>query len=159
MLGTALNSHPALTCGGEIFGLKRELYNEGEDYNIEIVHVAFCVPNAKKYIVLVRSPKDRDLSWQKTTSKHFTEPLLLEKELIANPNRKLIHASENQKILENFIKNNDCLVLYYNDLTNNKDIREIPEKYGRKICEYLGVDYHTLKPITYKPSMYDGMNK
>lgn len=150
MLGTALHSHPELSCKGEISGNVYDHY--AEDGNVEIVHVIGHKPDAEKYIVLVRSYIDRDLSWQRTTSHHFTEQIELPKGC-ENPNRKLVNAEENQQLLYDFINNNDCLVLNYEELTANEDMREIPETYGRQICKYLGVVYQPLTPITYKPNV------
>ena len=147
MLATAINSHPDLSCYGELHGHNGELYQRNGDGGI--AHVMGTVPEADKYIALVRDAADRELSWMRTTSSHFFAPLTIDHE-ISNKNRTLPNAQKNQKLLAEFIENNECLVLHYNDITGNTDIREIPEKYGQQICKYLGVEYQPLVPVTYK---------
>jgi hypothetical protein len=151
MLATALDSHPKLFSKGESTGYTNDMYPNAKDGNVEILQLIGNTPKADRYITLVRHPDDRDHSWQKTTSHHFLAPFITKKELVVNPNRKLKNAHKNQKFLEKFIAENECLVLHYDELTQGDDIREIPEVYGRQICEYLGVEYQPLTPLTYKP--------
>jgi hypothetical protein len=47
------------------------------------------------------------------------------------------------------------LVLVYEELTDNKETHEIPEKYGRQICELLGIEYKKLTTPLVKKSPTD----
>lgn len=149
MLGSAIGCHTELHFAGEPFD---PIENERGLPEVQVLHYLNTVPKADKYIVLIRDPSDRDLSWQRTTSNHFDRPTELSSNC-ENPDRNLPDAFVNQEKLESFAESNDCLILHYDDITGNTDTRVLPEKITQKICSYLGLAYRELCPDTYKPTV------
>ena len=148
MLGSALSSHPELVCIGEY--ASDDFPEWANDGNCQIVQLYNITPNAEKYIVLVRSLEDRKRSWRKDGPTHYYEPINVSD--IEPIGVDFIIGQDMQQKLQDFIGSNKCLILHYEELTGNADIRQIPDKYGRMICEYLEVEYQPLVPATYKPT-------
>ena len=140
MLSSAMGSHPDISSIG--IGL------EDDVGNCQIVHLPFNSPHASKYIVLRRGLDARLRSMGNTGFKHFTD---VENYTLQSATIK--DSSIHQELLDHFISDNECLILEYDELTDGKDCRMLPELYGRQICQYLGVNYQPLIPTTFKPMM------
>lgn len=121
MLVSALNSHPEISC-------------EHRDEDVEIsegkikgraMKFLQANQNKKKVIYLTRNKADRLKSLKKMgLSESSTEKM----------------QETQRKSLRDYIE------ISYEEITGNKNITEIPDKFSHAICEYLGVEKRILKP-------------
>ena len=153
MLVSALNSHPQIDCSHSDQGHSGDGDVKG--------HAQCCVTgDIKKAIVLTRNSKDRmdsfftDLA-EKTGDNHVYKPGVKTQRKYAEKceNRYLSQKKKGEYFLTLAEKIPDILVLKYEDLTKDKDIREIPEKYARQICDFLDVSQLPLTTKLYKPEV------
>lgn len=152
MLASALDSHPDIQCKGEV-GMEKypELMGAHEArvqgcivQNFQLKQVD--VRAFDKIIVLLRDTSVRT----EYRGVHFLEPTTV--------NRSIRDASMEKPVVDHYpilaaamLREN--LILSYEKITGNCDIREIPDPFMRQICSFLGVDPHPLRPIFYKPAI------
>ena len=60
---------------------------------------------------------------------------------------------KNKHFFEKASKIDNTLHIRYEDITDNNDIREIPEKYSNQICDFLGVERRILITELHKPKV------
>lgn len=123
MLVSALNSHPEINCDH----LDRDIeISEGQVKGDTVKYLPRH--NLRKVIYLRRNHEDRIKSLKK---------LGIE--------RTLDHEKRQEQRHINSLKNVYHLTLNYEDLTQNENIKEIPEKYSNLICDFLNVERMILK--------------
>jgi len=155
MLASALDSHPDIQCRGE----KGQRHDYQDWLGTKPGEVSGCITHFNAYKFTRENTKItdvdkvivllRDISKRKgyKGKSHYCEPAT------AQHVKGVRYDYVSPLPLLNLSRHSDRLVLHYELLTNNEDMREIPEKFAREICEFLGVDYHPLKPAFYKPSL------
>ena len=151
MLVDALNSHPDIDCTHSDQGHHGKGHLKGH---------AQCVVEGNKAIVLTRNHVDRMLSFQTTLAEqikdnHIKQPIKVKRTRL----EKAENRYKNQKIKGELFKERakklpNTLFIPYEELTQNKDIREIPHDWALKICNFLEIPYHPLKTRFYKPEVW-----
>lgn len=152
MLVDALNSHPDLDVSHS---------DQGHGGQGHIKGHAQCVvdPKIKKAIILTRNSVDRMNSFftniaEVAGSNHTKKPIEIERKTPEKAeNRYKNQQIKGEVFAEKAGKIEKILFLSYEELTGDQDIRQIPEEYGRKICEFLGVPYLPLTTQFHKPKV------
>lgn len=122
MLVSALNSHPNISCQHQDNDVKVS------DGKVKGNAVKFLVKNEPgKIIYLKRNINDRVKSLEKMGRPSFTS--------------KQYRHMQRHTI---FLKGRKHIELSYEELTGNRNISQIPEKYANQICDYLEVKRHPL---------------
>jgi hypothetical protein len=151
MLMSALNSHPDINCLDET-GPRNlpEKPDDGRKHGAIIHGIAIIeVP----LLVLVRDPvaiARRFTNLNKTGKHFFYEPgveINYTEAEVPYAEQRYKHILEMQR--EVMSHPAPKLVMQYEDLTQDKDTRVLPN--SREICEFLGVEVRDLVPETYKP--------
>jgi len=174
LLGSCLDSHPDVSYVDEIFLHKRfqDLSSVLRFVSKFDGHERICV-DAKynqiskpveeflkriRVIHLVRRDIKRmyfsDLLHRFYNVRGTTEERLLLYQKIAMSRKELPEIPFNQKGFNRYLEQVENgrqkygylggLTLYYEDLTSNESITSLPEESTRKICEFLGIEYHPL---------------
>ena len=155
MLASALDSHPDIQCAAEIYapnqrypwlGIKKKKIRGTTVTPLQIARVGAV----SKAIVLTRNWRDRVKSTTMNEN-HALSPCtakILDEDLSYLEQEQL----EKDALLEQVAKRLECIRYSYEGMTENKDIRQIPENMGKEICEFLGVEYQPLIPAFYKPT-------
>ena len=151
MLVDALNGHPSIDCS------HIDLGHAGEG---ELKGHARCSVKGdeKKVILLTRNAMDRAES-------HTTDILAVLGDNHTKESGVEIHRkhpdraitrfrgmeSKGQKFFDEVIKLDNVLHLRYEDLTENKEMIEIPHKYSKLICDFLDIKQLPLTTSFRKP--------
>lgn len=160
LLATALNSHPDIACEGEqgdkvikeISGRFRGMIWMCNRYYKERK-----IPMADKYIYLIRNPENVAVSSmmngisRRTNPNHTahfhgkekTEHYILSQRQI---NKRIYHV---KCLINGFVKRLkshgiNYLTVKYEDLTKNKEVKQIEESETKRILNFLEVDYQPL---------------
>lgn len=161
MLASALNSHPDICCLGELFR-KPPLYDwlgTGNGITGGIVWPDnFNQVKTKKVIGLIRNPRDMAYSAVRKIGNdecYVDHALLPCSALSRDPGQKRIDSMlrRSQALAKLLDKLPDALILTYEMITNNMDIRIVPVEISTRICSFLGVPPYLLQPRTYKPTV------
>lgn len=153
MLVDALNSHPEIDCTHS---------DQGHHGKGNLKGHAQCVvdKNIKKAIILTRNSKDRtdsfftDIANVAGTNHVYKPGVVIHRNRPEKAqNRYKSQSIKNEDFFERAVKVEQHLVVDYYDLTENKDIREIPEKWSHAICDFLGVEKRMLTTRLHKPKV------
>src|SRR5574343_1331919 len=158
MLASALDSHPQISCEGEIWradkrypflgAVRKQVHGGILMYGVK--HYVDLL--GKKIICLLRDHDERLRSLQNTGILHFLETTVVDKK----SDMEIEHvvkeqaANRNSELLR-FATDNGALVLHYEDITEGKDVREISASIVAEICEFLGVNMAPMKTLFFKP--------
>ena len=144
MLVDALNSHPEIDCTHVDGGAGGKGGMKG--------HAQCNTTNVTKAIVLIRNGRDRALSSYTSLvpENHVYQPTTVRRTFCPEA---VIRKQEEKtrRWLQDVRKLDNRLEIHYEDLTGNRDIREIPQGYSHKICDFLGIERRILKTKLYKP--------
>ena len=172
MLATALDCHPDLHWCGEYGKNRARGFVEGKR-NFCIIHsMAYTLAVdsnelPEKIIILLRDLRGRLSSFGVKTALdkekpgylmllHYKQPHTrkLFREPIIDPSKQP-HMVDNHAVLLELIKSHqDALLLKYEELTKDTDMREIPEQYAKLINDYLCIPEGTSYiPTIYKPKL------
>lgn len=150
MLCSALNSHPEITCFHEPFMdiRKREQWSEQMDLwekPVRIGHVQFHQLHSS----MLEADIPRLLLARRDVVRSAMGALFLN---VYRPNQKFsvdpeyVMKLRDERLLHYKLMKASCeKEVFYEDLTDNKEITEIPERWGRWLCDWAGVDYHPLE--------------
>lgn len=155
MLASALDSHPQISCSGET-GLNYSWLGTAGEISGHIIrpHQTEQVPVTTKLIVLLRDPKGAMLSRAARVGRyHYLEPITISNPDVSYAESYLQHYREMDEEIKDIAQQYPHIVISYESITGNDDIREIPERQAKCICAFLGVRYQPLKPKTHKPKL------
>ena len=68
------------------------------------------------------------------------------------PDERLGYLADQRAILLNYVQDREHLAISYKSLCGGKDVRVIRSRISHYLCDFLDVTYHSLRPMTYKPS-------
>ena len=160
MLATALDSHPDIACGGEV--------NANDQIGSTFGYVLGCLVKGAmlhrlkgfkgKYIHLTRKPEDIAASiqnsWQAQGEKPDTiamKPQRIKRKREPFTEKQLQMVRERDEPINTLFAMTDCLTIDYDEMVLDRECIEIPEDVGRRLTDYLGVDYQPLRPQTRRP--------
>jgi hypothetical protein len=154
MLVNALNHHPQLN----VTHVDNHHHGKGN-----VLGHATNVPRPdgiKKAILLTRNQTDRLLSMRTSLKSngeigyHTKEPIKVHrtKQGISTKHSETQHKRD-VRLRAGAARYADVLEISYEELTGNKDIREIPREWAIKICDFLGIEYHPMPIDFYKPEV------
>ena len=151
MFLNALNSHPQVKAYGEFvfnkrFKTRKEIDKALERYvqkgyvSIFDVKYNFITPAVKKFLEQVKVIRlDRE-DVEAQYKSDVESRMLIRK--IRDPNLKLISfedwVKKGNEYVEKFYDLADFVVTY-EELTNNKNVVEVPEKIGEEVCNFIGI--------------------
>ena len=154
MLVDALNSHPELDCSHTDGGHVGKGDIKGHARTSVTRHV-------KKALVLTRNSKGRmdslctDILEQFGSNHIYSPAQIHRKHPERAQSRYEINAIRGQKFKESCGKLPETLFLSYEELTGDKEIRKIPEKWANRICDFLGVSRKELTTSLCKPTVIE----
>lgn len=153
MLVSALNSHPQIDCSHS---------DQGHSGNGDVKGHAQCCVNGgiKKAIVLTRNSKDQMDSFftdiaDVVNDNHVYQPgVKINRRYCAKAENRYLSQKKKGEYFQTLAqKIPETLFLSYEEMTENKDIREIPEKFAKQICDFLDIDQLPLTTKLYKPEV------
>ncbi len=160
MLASALDSHPDIQCTGETEGKYKWLGSTTGKVYGSIIHSGdvlkknnprASIDDVEKIILLLRdhSKRQHDMGLKD----HYLSPTTVQKrEQPQHFSKTLNKINKAQEDMKHHIKNKDHIVVDYDDLTNNKDIRIVDDFHTKLICDFLDVDICPLTPAFYRPN-------
>lgn len=157
MMASALDSHPNINCGGELFRKGVPLYGwlgSGNGIKGGIVNLINkqLIKN-QKIIVLTRNPQDaiKSLDTQLDNGKYHAESNNVSRVRSPGKRSEKMYLNRVKEFEKECSKISNKLIVSYEEITNDESIDVIPEDIGKKICDFLKVDYRPLKPAFKKP--------
>ena len=159
MLASALDSHPDINCGGEVFR-KRPLYDwlgSGAGIKGGIVNLfkSGIITDKHKVIVLTRDAlgvAKSGTSALSTGELHAMDANTTKKQMRISSVSKGTQDRCNRLLVE-ARKHKDVFQVSYEEMTCNKNIDVIPTEISYKICDFLGVKRAELRPVFKKPAL------
>lgn len=157
MLASALDSHPDIQCHGEAVYMPRMESakwlgkNPGRVEGWIAQYDMFgpkSVPrlniNTPDKIIILTRDHTRRIP-HKVTHAHYVIPSIEQYEPDCS------YAPVDYSPLFELAKHKPTLVLSYDDMTGNKDIRKLPQEYSDMVCDFLEVERAELTTRFYKP--------
>ncbi|MBT8448826.1 MAG: hypothetical protein KJO69_04005 [Gammaproteobacteria bacterium] len=153
MLVNALNHHPEIDCSHSDQG--------HSGYGDLKGHAQCTVEGVKKALILTRNADDRVKSFftslaKDTGDNHSTVPVEVERmDYHKAKGRFKSQRIKGDKFLERVKGIPERLEIPYEEITGDRDIREIPEEWSYRICDFLGVKRMVLKTDLHKPVVHE----
>jgi len=163
MLASALNSHPRLQCLGEPGRKTTPLEPTRGDVRGMINMCSMWersgkLIHAERYIHLMRNPHDTalsDLAMQHGYGHHYTEPVDRVCHILTdNLETEKARVESDHRYIDGVMLGGgyDALIVNYEDLVRDSvSMTHIPESEGRRITEFLGVNYAPMTTKLVKP--------
>ena len=161
LLCTLLNSHSKIACTGETDEEMDELKNaQGENIGCIVFNRLFLRGRWKetnKIIHLTRDPLKMAISryvFNHTSSRprHSTELIDIRCNLDMNAIKKDAKMITEEEIeIRRILKNCNSIEVSYEEMTNDKNIKELNQKITKKLLDFIDVEYETLTTNLVKP--------
>lgn len=155
MLASAMDSHPEIQCTAEAWCSKPHglgVVDKRLKGTTVFPRYMDQIIGKPKVVVLLRDSKNR---FPRYDYDHFEAPTTRARVDVSKDTMdEFVQEADYEALqLSRIASGFDSLSVSYEEITGDKDCREIPEKIARRLCDFLCISHRPLVTKFYKPSV------